>query len=165
MHLHHRKHKNKSFFKLSETLFADTNVQLENSFHVFIHCACIHGRRVKVFVILCIFLHRSHSFRCSSEESDGAMLSPVGLQHQNYTCNDVFPEPTDCHAAQCPIHQRYGRFTEWWSEGKEAACTKCHWKTNVQLVIYVQLSVMGKDIAYYNVWFVLLSSSFPWELK
>ncbi|XP_076583088.1 inactive tyrosine-protein kinase PRAG1 [Chaetodon auriga] len=51
--------------------------------------------------------HRSRSFRGSSMESDCDMLSPVGLQHQNYTCNDVFPEPTDCHAAQCPIHQRY----------------------------------------------------------
>ncbi|XP_044217020.1 inactive tyrosine-protein kinase PEAK1 isoform X2 [Thunnus albacares] len=35
------------------------------------------------------------------------MVSPVGLQHQNSTYNDVFPETTDCHAAQCPIHQRY----------------------------------------------------------
>ncbi|KAM9358296.1 inactive tyrosine-protein kinase PRAG1 [Symphorus nematophorus] len=51
--------------------------------------------------------HRSHSSRLSSAESDSVMLSPVGLQHQNYACNDVFPEPTDCHAAQCPIHQRY----------------------------------------------------------
>lgn len=33
-------------------------------------------------------------------------------------------------------------------------------KTNAQLV-YVQLSVMGKDTTHYNVWFVLLSSSFP----
>lgn len=45
--------------------------------------------------------------RRSSAESDCALLSPVGLQHQNYAYNDVFPEPTDCHAAQCPIHQRY----------------------------------------------------------
>ncbi|KAG8003609.1 hypothetical protein GBF38_018804 [Nibea albiflora] len=52
--------------------------------------------------------HRSHSHRHSSE-SDCVMLSPVELQHQN---NEVFPEPTDCHAAQCPIHQRYGRLTE-----------------------------------------------------
>ncbi|XP_070817504.1 inactive tyrosine-protein kinase PEAK1-like isoform X2 [Chaetodon trifascialis] len=51
--------------------------------------------------------HRSRSFRGSSVGSDCDMLSPVGLQHQNYSCNDVFPEPTDCHAAQCPIHQRY----------------------------------------------------------
>ncbi|XP_035509945.1 inactive tyrosine-protein kinase PEAK1 [Morone saxatilis] len=51
--------------------------------------------------------HRSNSFRLSSEESDCVMLSPVGLRYQNYACNDVFPEPTDCHAAQCPIHQRY----------------------------------------------------------
>lgn len=51
--------------------------------------------------------HRSRSFGRSSVETDCVMLSPVGLQHQNYTYNDVFPEPTDCHAAQCPIHQRY----------------------------------------------------------
>ncbi|KAF0042263.1 hypothetical protein F2P81_005795 [Scophthalmus maximus] len=49
----------------------------------------------------------SRSFGRSSVETDCVMLSPVGLQHQNYTYNDVFPEPTDCHAAQCPIHQRY----------------------------------------------------------
>ncbi|KAI9547681.1 hypothetical protein NQZ68_014947 [Dissostichus eleginoides] len=48
--------------------------------------------------------HSSRSSRCSSVGSDCLMLSPVGLQHQNYTYNDVFPEPTDCHAAQCPIH-------------------------------------------------------------
>ncbi|KAM8745710.1 inactive tyrosine-protein kinase PEAK1 [Acanthopagrus schlegelii] len=47
--------------------------------------------------------HRSRS----SVESDCVILSPVGFQHQNYAYNDVFPEPTDCHAAQCPIHQRY----------------------------------------------------------
>ncbi|XP_029356151.1 inactive tyrosine-protein kinase PEAK1 [Echeneis naucrates] len=47
--------------------------------------------------------HRSYS---SSVESDCGMLSPVGLQH-NFAWNDVFSEPTDCHAAQCPIHQRY----------------------------------------------------------
>ncbi|XP_032382133.1 inactive tyrosine-protein kinase PRAG1 [Etheostoma spectabile] len=49
--------------------------------------------------------HRSHSSRCSSVGSDCFTLSPVGLQ--NYSYSDVFPEPTDCHAAQCPIHQRY----------------------------------------------------------
>ncbi|KAM9385468.1 inactive tyrosine-protein kinase PRAG1 [Pholidichthys leucotaenia] len=43
--------------------------------------------------------------RYSSVGSDCAILSPTGLQHQSY--NDVFNEPTDCHAAQCPIHQRY----------------------------------------------------------
>uniref|UniRef100_UPI0037E91D7B inactive tyrosine-protein kinase PEAK1-like n=1 Tax=Semicossyphus pulcher TaxID=241346 RepID=UPI0037E91D7B len=51
--------------------------------------------------------HRSRSSRCSSVESDCAPLSPVVLQHPNHFDNDVFPEPTDCHAAQCPIHQRY----------------------------------------------------------
>ncbi|XP_040895824.1 inactive tyrosine-protein kinase PEAK1 [Toxotes jaculatrix] len=51
--------------------------------------------------------HRSHSFSRSSVESDCLIPSPAGLQHQNYAYNDVFPEPTDCHAAQCPIHQRY----------------------------------------------------------
>ncbi|XP_049910927.1 inactive tyrosine-protein kinase PEAK1 [Epinephelus moara] len=50
---------------------------------------------------------RSHSSRNSSVESDCLIFSSVGLLHQNYACNDVFPEPTDCHAAQCPIHQRY----------------------------------------------------------
>ncbi|XP_045905966.1 inactive tyrosine-protein kinase PEAK1 [Micropterus dolomieu] len=45
--------------------------------------------------------------RGSSVGSDCVMLSPVGLQRQNYAFNDVFLEPTDCHAAQCPIHQRY----------------------------------------------------------
>ncbi|KAE8294292.1 Pseudopodium-enriched atypical kinase 1 [Larimichthys crocea] len=56
--------------------------------------------------MLPVKLHRSHSHRHFSE-SDCVMLSPVELQHQNYACNEVFPEPTDCHAAQCPIHQRY----------------------------------------------------------
>ncbi|XP_029987792.1 inactive tyrosine-protein kinase PRAG1 [Sphaeramia orbicularis] len=54
--------------------------------------------------------HRSHSSRGSSAESDcveSVVFSPAGLQHQNYTYIDVFPEPTDCHADQCPIHQRY----------------------------------------------------------
>lgn len=51
--------------------------------------------------------HRSHPFRSCSVESDCTILSPVGIQHQNYAYNDVFPEATDCHAAQCPIHQRY----------------------------------------------------------
>ncbi|KAI3368864.1 hypothetical protein L3Q82_025845, partial [Scortum barcoo] len=49
----------------------------------------------------------SYSFRGSSVESDSTMHSPVGLQYQNHAWNDVFPEPTDCHAARCPIHQRY----------------------------------------------------------
>ncbi|XP_034035076.1 inactive tyrosine-protein kinase PRAG1 [Thalassophryne amazonica] len=41
-------------------------------------------------------------FRGFSGDSDFVPLSPLGL-----TYNDVFNEPTDCHAAQCPIHQRY----------------------------------------------------------
>ncbi|XP_069551068.1 inactive tyrosine-protein kinase PEAK1-like [Brachyistius frenatus] len=45
--------------------------------------------------------------RRSSVESDFLMLSPVGLCRRNSACDDVFAEPTDCHAAQCPIHQRY----------------------------------------------------------
>ncbi|XP_044055343.1 inactive tyrosine-protein kinase PRAG1 [Siniperca chuatsi] len=57
--------------------------------------------------VLPVKQHRSQSFRRSSVESDCVMLSTVGLQHQNYAYNDVFPEPTDCHAARCPIHQRY----------------------------------------------------------
>ncbi|KAM7388398.1 hypothetical protein PAMP_024574 [Pampus punctatissimus] len=43
--------------------------------------------------------------RCSSAESDG--VNPAGLQRQNSTFSNVFPEPTDCHADQCPIHQSY----------------------------------------------------------
>lgn len=88
---------------------------LQKSCILCIHCDYILSRKVNVFAILCIFFHRSHSHRHFSE-SDCVMLSPVELQHQNYACNEVFPEPTDCHAAQCPIHQRYGRLTEWWSE-------------------------------------------------
>ncbi|XP_047443463.1 inactive tyrosine-protein kinase PEAK1 [Mugil cephalus] len=45
--------------------------------------------------------------RRSSADSDCVTLSPAGLQHQNNAFNEVFSEPTDCHAAQCPIHQRY----------------------------------------------------------
>lgn len=89
---------------LSQTFCRQT---LENSVSLLMYCAYGWG-----FVILCISLHRSHSSRCSSVEPDCVALSPVELQHQSYTCNDVFPEPTDCHAAQCPIHQRYGRFTD-----------------------------------------------------
>ncbi|KAF7203483.1 inactive tyrosine-protein kinase PEAK1 isoform X2 [Nothobranchius furzeri] len=44
--------------------------------------------------------------RHSSVESD-CVLSPAGFLQQNYGCNEVFTEPTDCHADQCPIHQRY----------------------------------------------------------
>uniref|UniRef100_UPI003AAE1DC4 inactive tyrosine-protein kinase PEAK1-like n=1 Tax=Centroberyx gerrardi TaxID=166262 RepID=UPI003AAE1DC4 len=50
---------------------------------------------------------RSQLSRGSSLESDCVMLSPFGHQHQSYPFNDVFPEATDCHAAGCPIHQRY----------------------------------------------------------
>ncbi|XP_071375051.1 inactive tyrosine-protein kinase PEAK1-like [Centroberyx affinis] len=50
---------------------------------------------------------RSQLSRGSSLESDCIMLSPFGQQHQSYPFNDVFPEATDCHAAGCPIHQRY----------------------------------------------------------
>ncbi|KAM6938405.1 inactive tyrosine-protein kinase PEAK1 [Lycodopsis pacificus] len=59
--------------------------------------------------VLPVKQHRRLSSRRSSVESDCAMISPVGLQHQTYACDDVFPETTDCHAAQCPIHQRYDR--------------------------------------------------------
>lgn len=44
--------------------------------------------------------------RRSSVESD-SVFSPAGLQHHSLGYSDVFCEPTDCHAAQCPIHQRY----------------------------------------------------------
>lgn len=49
--------------------------------------------------------HRSRSYRGSSADSDSVLHSPVGLQHLNYTFNDVFPESGDCNAALCPIHQ------------------------------------------------------------
>lgn len=49
-----------------------------------------------------------NSFRRSSVESD-SVFSPAGFQHPSFAYSDVFSEPTDCHAAQCPIHQRYGR--------------------------------------------------------
>ncbi|XP_007577274.1 uncharacterized protein LOC103155503 isoform X3 [Poecilia formosa] len=48
--------------------------------------------------------------RRSSVESD-SVFSPAGFQHPSFAFNgDVFSEPTDCHAAQCPIHQRYDPF-------------------------------------------------------
>ncbi|XP_074523738.1 inactive tyrosine-protein kinase PRAG1 isoform X2 [Halichoeres trimaculatus] len=47
---------------------------------------------------------RSRSSRCSSDESCCFLLGSVG---SNYSYADVFPEPTSCNAAQCPIHQRY----------------------------------------------------------
>ncbi|KAM4548289.1 inactive tyrosine-protein kinase PEAK1 isoform 2-T2 [Odontesthes bonariensis] len=48
--------------------------------------------------------------RSSSVESDSFTFNPAGLQLQNYANNEVFSEPTDCHAAQCPIHQHYDPF-------------------------------------------------------
>ncbi|KAK5601577.1 hypothetical protein CRENBAI_023760 [Crenichthys baileyi] len=47
--------------------------------------------------------------RRSSMESD-SVFSSAGLQHHSFAYNDVFSEPTDCHAAQCPIHHRYDPF-------------------------------------------------------
>ncbi|XP_071343660.1 inactive tyrosine-protein kinase PEAK1-like [Trachinotus anak] len=67
------------------------------------------GRAEELPPALPVKQHRSRSSSRSSMEPDCVMLSPVGLQHQN-TYNDVFSEPTDCHAAQCPIHQRYDPF-------------------------------------------------------
>lgn len=44
-------------------------------------------------------------------ELDGSVSSPLGPhQHQGSTCTDVFSAATDCHALQCPIHQRYGEY-------------------------------------------------------
>ncbi|XP_028300346.1 inactive tyrosine-protein kinase PEAK1 [Gouania willdenowi] len=43
--------------------------------------------------------------RHSSVDSDDRVFSPVAVQHQNYSYVDVFSEPVDCHAAQCPLHQ------------------------------------------------------------
>nr|XP_040039239.1 inactive tyrosine-protein kinase PEAK1 isoform X2 [Gasterosteus aculeatus aculeatus] len=40
-------------------------------------------------------------------EFDSATLSPVGLQHPNCACDDVFSDSADCHAVLCPVHQRY----------------------------------------------------------
>ncbi|XP_029003274.1 inactive tyrosine-protein kinase PRAG1 [Betta splendens] len=54
--------------------------------------------------------HRSNSLSPCSVDADCLLLSQVGLQHQTYTPNEVFSEPTDCHADRCPIHQRYDRF-------------------------------------------------------
>ncbi|XP_008405340.1 pseudopodium-enriched atypical kinase 1 [Poecilia reticulata] len=58
--------------------------------------------------------------RRSSVESD-SVFSPAGFQHPSFAFNgDVFSEPTDCHAAQCPIHQRYDPFkhqTRFFSDG------------------------------------------------
>lgn len=53
-------------------------------------------------------MHALCSFRRSSVESD-SVFSPTGFQHPSFADSNVFSEPTDCHAAQCPIHQRYGR--------------------------------------------------------
>ncbi|XP_015238130.1 PREDICTED: pseudopodium-enriched atypical kinase 1-like [Cyprinodon variegatus] len=47
--------------------------------------------------------------RRSSMESD-SVFSPTGFQHPSLGYSDVFSQPTDCHAAQCPIHQRYDPF-------------------------------------------------------
>ncbi|KAM4629271.1 inactive tyrosine-protein kinase PRAG1 [Polymixia lowei] len=59
--------------------------------------------------VLPVKQRRSQYSRSSSVdlESDGDMFSPLGPQHQNHTYSDVFSEAADCHAAQCPIHQRY----------------------------------------------------------
>lgn len=46
-------------------------------------------------------------FRRSSVDSDCVFLSHAGLQHQNAGHN-VVTDSTDCHAAQCPVHQHYG---------------------------------------------------------
>lgn len=59
-------------------------------------------------IIHCQCTRRSRSYRGSSADSDGVLHSPVGLQHLNYTFNDVFPESGDCNAALCPIHQGLG---------------------------------------------------------
>lgn len=68
-------------------------------------------RIVSIFVTMGIFLLRTHLSRGSSGDSESVSLSPVELQHRSDTYSDVFLEPTDCHAAHCPIHQRYGGFT------------------------------------------------------
>ncbi|KAL1022997.1 hypothetical protein UPYG_G00035190 [Umbra pygmaea] len=41
-------------------------------------------------------------------ELDGSVCSPLATQpYQANTCTDVFLTAADCHAPQCPIHQRY----------------------------------------------------------
>ncbi|KAJ8419060.1 hypothetical protein AAFF_G00005590 [Aldrovandia affinis] len=35
-------------------------------------------------------------------------FSPLGFRHRAHTVSDVFSTPMDCHAPQCPIHQRPG---------------------------------------------------------
>ncbi|XP_053286413.1 inactive tyrosine-protein kinase PRAG1 [Pleuronectes platessa] len=62
------------------------------------------GRAEELPPALPVKQHRSRS----RSSADSSLLSPVGLQHQNY--DDVFSEPTDCHADQCPIHKRYDPF-------------------------------------------------------
>lgn len=93
-------------------------------------------RPVKVLLLCSLSMsNRSHSSRCSSVEHDWALLSPV--ESHSYTYNEVFPEATDCHAAQCPIHQRYGglqlhatiksalcMWSVWWGEKNRLQCTK-----------------------------------------
>ncbi|XP_034438693.1 inactive tyrosine-protein kinase PRAG1 [Hippoglossus hippoglossus] len=64
------------------------------------------GRAEELPPALPVKQHRSRS----RSSADSFLLSPVGLQHQNYAYDDVFSEPTDCHADQCPIHQRYDPF-------------------------------------------------------
>ncbi|XP_069378319.1 inactive tyrosine-protein kinase PEAK1-like [Paralichthys olivaceus] len=61
------------------------------------------GRAEELPPALPVKQHRSHSH----SSADCALPSPVRRQHQNYAYDDVFPEPTDCQADQCPIHQRY----------------------------------------------------------
>lgn len=81
-----------------------------------------------VLLLSAFFFHRSHSSTCSSVETDCVIISPS--EHQYQACNNVFPEPTDCHAAQCPIHQRYGRFTAVQRRREEGAMlTKGNLKT------------------------------------
>uniref|UniRef100_A0A3Q2NQJ6 PEAK family member 3 n=1 Tax=Fundulus heteroclitus TaxID=8078 RepID=A0A3Q2NQJ6_FUNHE len=52
----------------------------------------------------------------SSVESD-SVFSSAGLQHHSFGPSEVFSGPTDCHAAQCPIHQRYKHQMRFFSDG------------------------------------------------
>ncbi|XP_041861349.1 inactive tyrosine-protein kinase PEAK1 [Melanotaenia boesemani] len=43
----------------------------------------------------------------SSMDCDSFTPSPFDHKLHNFAYNEVFTEPTDCHATQCPIHQSY----------------------------------------------------------
>lgn len=92
--------------------------------------------------------NRRHSSRCSSTGHDCGPLSPVEL-HSSNAYNDVFPEATDCHAAQCPIHQRYGGLT--WDFGHVYGGSMvgkqglAHYKCNCSQFVFLRRTERGSD--------------------